>query len=378
MKDISNIKIFVDAHVLDGPHQGTRTFIEQLYRELVHKPGIELFIAARNISELKNAFDNNENIQYLQYKSFNRVDRLLIEIPYLLKKHKIDYAHFQYITPFKTPCKTIVTTHDVIFTEIPDEYSYRYKKIKKYLYRRSVKQADIVTTVSEHSRTSIEKNLSIPKEKIHLIQNGIHKSYFNSIERLTAREYVYDKYALEKFLLSVSRIEPRKNHAQMVRVFSKLGLAAKGFYLVFLGNKTIPVPELENELKKLSSKEREMILIRDDIDSEELKYFMRAASLFLYPSKGEGFGIPPLEAAALQTPVICSNATAMRDFDFFEEDHIDPSNEQLLEERIAKLINHPPAEEILARRSDHIRENYSWQKSADQFYQLIQSHHFKK
>jgi glycosyltransferase involved in cell wall biosynthesis len=241
-----------------------------------------------------------------------------------------------------------------------------------------VKQADIVTTVSEHSRESIERNFRIAKDRVHLIPNGIHKSYFDRIERSKAREYIYDKYALEKFLLSVSRIEPRKNHALMVRVFSKMGLAEKGFHLVFLGNKTIPVPELERELKKLTEEEREMILIRDDIDSGELKYFIRAASIFLYPSKGEGFGIPPLEAAAMQTPVICSNATAMKAFDFFEADHIDPADEILLEERISKLIEDPPAEEILARRSHHVREKYSWERSAEQFYQLIQSHHFKK
>jgi glycosyltransferase involved in cell wall biosynthesis len=68
----------------------------------------------------------------------------------------------------------------------------------------------------------------------------------------------------------------------------------------------------------------------------------------------------------------------MKEFDFFEEDHIDPANEQLLEERISTLIRNPPANEILAMRSKHIRENYSWKKSAEQFYQLIQSHHFKK
>ena len=378
MSGQSNIRIFVDAHVVDGPHQGTRTFIEQLYVELVNKPGIQLFIAARNTSELKRIFENNDKVIYLKYRSLNRVHRLLVEIPYLLKKHKIDYAHFQYITPLKTRCKTIVTTHDVIFTEIPSEYSYSYKQIKSFLYRRSVKQADIVTTVSEHSRESIERNFRIAKDKVYLIPNGIHKSYFERIERSKAREYIYDKYALEKFLLSVSRIEPRKNHALMVRVFSKMGLAEKGYNLVFLGNKTIPVPELERELKKLSEAEREMILIRDDIDSAELKYFIRAASIFLYPSKGEGFGIPPLEAAAMQTPVICSNATAMKDFDFFEADHIDPADEKLLEERISMLIKDPPAEEILARRSNHVRENYSWERSAEQFYQLIQSHHFKK
>ena len=378
MKEETNIRIFVDAHVVDGPHQGTRTFIEQLYSELVHKPGIQLFIAARNTSELKKIFENNERVQYLKYRSQNRMQRLLVEIPSLLKKHKIDYAHFQYITPLKTTCKTIVTTHDVIFNEIPNEYSYSYKKIKGYLYKRSVQQADIVTTVSEHSRESIERNFRIPKGKVQLIQNGIDKTYFDSIDRPKAREYIYEKYALEKFLLSVSRIEPRKNHASMVRVFSKLGLAGKGYYLVFLGNKTIPVPEMERELKKLTLKEKEMVLIRDDIDSEELKYFIRAASVFLYPSKGEGFGIPPLEAAAMQTPVICSNATAMKEFDFFEEDHIDPANEQLLEERISTLIRNPPSNEILAMRAKHIREQYSWKKSAEQFYQLIQSHHFKK
>lgn len=375
MKGSNDIKIFVDAHVIDGPFQGTRTFIEGLYMEMVHLPGIQLFIAANNTEELKRVFDGDERIFYIAYKSRNRLQRILVEIPYLLKKHRIDYAHFQYITPLVNHCKTIVTTHDVIFREIPSAYSYSYKKIKTFLYKRSVKKADIVTTVSEHSRTSIEKNLKFPGRQVHIIPNGINKKYFEGLEKIKAREYIYDKYAMERFLLCVSRIEPRKNHALMLKAFLQLGLASKGYYLVFLGNKTIRVPELDRELKKLSSSESEKVMIRDDIDQEELKYFMSAATVFLYPSKGEGFGIPPLEAAALHTPVICSNAAAMSEFTFFADDHIDPLNEEGFIDRIQHILEHQPDPEILSQRSKLIEEKYTWKISAESFYQLIRSHH---
>lgn len=377
MKDKQDIKIFVDAHVVDGPYQGSRTFIEHLYREIVNMEGIKIFMAAYNTEQLRKAFNNDERIHYVPYRSRNRLRRILLEIPAITKQHEIDYAHFQYISPVKIPCKTIVTTHDVIFRDIPSEFSLPYRIIKNFLYYRSASKADIVTTVSIHSKQSIQKHFNINKP-VHVIPNGIHPEFFSRISKTKAIEYVYEKYGIEKFLLCVSRIEPRKNHAMMVRTFSKLGLAGKGYFLVFLGNKTTEVPELLKELKKLSSRERQQVLIMQDVEEEELKFFLRAAMVFIYPSRGEGFGIPPLEAAAMRTPVICSNTTAMRDFDFFGEHHIDPDNEELFEKKLSEILNDPPPHELLAKRSMHIRDHYSWKKSAEKFYEVVKDHHQKQ
>jgi len=108
-----------------------------------------------------------------------------------------------------------------------------------------------------------------------------------------------------------------------------------------------------------------------NVPDEHLEKFYRAADVFVYPSKAEGFGIPPLEAAASRVPVICSNSSAMEDFTFFEDCHIDPCNESLLEKKLEEVTNNGVSAERLQNTADRIAATYSWEKSAEQFYQLL-------
>jgi glycosyltransferase involved in cell wall biosynthesis len=91
----------------------------------------------------------------------------------------------------------------------------------------------------------------------------------------------------------------------------------------------------------------------------------------VYLSKAEGFGLPPLEAAALKVPVICSNTTAMSDYSFFENNHIDPEDTNALKERMSQIISSSPAEPKLEAISEKLKKEYSWEASAEKLYGLI-------
>src|SRR5688500_8753178 len=142
------LRIFVDAHVFDGGYQGTRTFIKELYAELCRKGDVELYLAARDVDNLRQHFPPARNIKLLRYRSRHALTRLLIEIPLLIRTHRIDYAHFQYIAPPVKNCRFIVTTHDVLFEEYPKEFPLLYRIIRKGLYAFSACRADLLTTVS--------------------------------------------------------------------------------------------------------------------------------------------------------------------------------------------------------------------------------------
>jgi glycosyltransferase involved in cell wall biosynthesis len=373
-----DIKVFVDAHVFDGPHQGTATFIRGIYTEMAAKAGITIYLAARDTARLQSIFPDNSRIVFIQYKSRSRFRRLLYEIPLLLKKYGIDYAHFQYIIPPSKSCRFIVTTHDVIFEEIPEQFSLAYRLTKRWLYKYAAAKADILTTVSQHSKDSIARHLAIKPAAIHITPNGVHPSFFERPDRETARTYIRDNYGIERFLLLVSRIEPRKNHLLLVRLFSKLQLAEKGYHLVFVGAPTKKVKELQPAIKGLTAKEQRHITFFNSINDKELQLFYQAASLFLYPSIGEGFGMPPLEAAAALTPVICSNAAALHEFHFFDKDHINPADEMAFGKRINELLSNPANEMKLEQRALHVKENYSWASSANKLHRLIKAHHLNE
>lgn len=365
------IKLLVDAHVFDGEFQGTRTFIKEIYNLLAKRDNLIIYLAAHNIEALKENFPAAPNVIFLQYKSKSSFNRLLVELPRMIRHHNIDYAHFQYIVPPIKRCKYIVTIHDVIFNEYPDEFSWSYRTIKKFLFGQSARRSEIVTTVSEYSRRSIEKFLKVPAQHVQVVPNGVNTKLFAPGDKLAAQALIEKKFGFSKFILYVSRIEKRKNHIALLQAFVELELYAKGYKLVLLGHESIKVPAFDNMLQELPDAVRQSIFISASVDDHDLLNFYRAAAIFVYPSKAEGFGIPPLEAAALGTPVICSNASAMSDFDFFGENHIDTLKNGLLKQRLQLLINHPPDENSLRKLSELVRERYSWTSSATKLYNAL-------
>ena len=370
----SPLNLFADAHVFDREYQGTRTFIKELYTRLANYDNIRIFLGAYNTDKLESIFPNSKNIRFVKYKSRSGVRRLVYDIPAIIAANKIDYAHFQYIIPPVKNCRFIVTIHDVIFNEYPGEFSFPYRFSKRLLYKRAAGKADLITTVSEYSKQSIIKHLGGKPANIHLMENGVSESYFDDYDKTSSKNNIAKDYGIGNFILYVSRFEKRKNHAGLLKAYLDLELYKQDLYLVMLGYRSLPVNELDVQLNSLPGDIRKFIIIRSDINDEELLRFYQAADLFVYPSRAEGFGISPLEAGALKIPVICSNSSAMKAFDFFGENHIDPLNETLLAERIKQNIQNPMPAEKLAEISDIIRENYSWDKSTLKFYNLLSAH----
>ena len=100
-------------------------------------------------------------------------------------------------------------------------------------------------------------------------------------------------------------------------------------------------------------------------------HWYNAASLFVFPSKAEGFGIPPLEAAALKTPVLCSGTTAMKDFDFFGESIFDPSDETGFKSKLEVMLNRPPNVDSLSAISREVADRYNWKIGAGVLFTAI-------
>jgi glycosyltransferase involved in cell wall biosynthesis len=371
LKPVKKTRIFVDAHVFDSEYQGTRTFIREIYLILAANPDLELYLAAGDVQNLKKEFKDDSNIIFIQYRTKSSLSRLLFELPRLLKSLKIDIAHFQYIVPPVKTTRFLVTTHDVIFNEFPEEFSLKYRYSKNFLFGFSARRADILTTVSHYSERSIRKHLKIRDKPVYVIPNGVSKRFFEPFDKTVAEEYIQSNYGVARFILYVSRFEPRKNHVLLLQSFLDLDLFTKGFQLVLLGHRSLAVPEFDNLYNSLPAAIQNRIFLSSRINDNDLLQFYRAAKVFVYPSKAEGFGIPPLEAGALKVPVLCSNASAMSDFTFFGENHFDPTDQEGFNNKLARAIAIDKEDPNLASISNTIMEQYSWESSAQKLYELI-------
>jgi glycosyltransferase involved in cell wall biosynthesis len=371
---MATTRIFVDAHVFDGEHQGTRTFIRELYTRLAQRPDVELLLAAASVENLEQVFGQRDNVRFLAYRSHGRVKRLGLEIPALLRRYRPDFAHFQYVTPPLKIGKYLVTTHDLLFKDFPGEFPLSYRLSKSALFRASLGLADVVTTVSEYSRQAIHRHFGIRPERIHVTPNGVSERFAEPFDAAVVRQAMRERFGVENYILYVSRIEPRKRQAALLRAYLDAGLYRRGVSLVFIGHESLPDPELIALREAMPATARSFVYFFKQIGDDDLLDFYRAATLFAYPSAAEGFGIPPLEAGALGIPTLCSDATAMQDFDFFGEGHFPPTVENL-KTRLANFFDGgsqaDPA--TLRRIADQIRERYSWERSAHVLHHLLTS-----
>lgn len=359
--------LFVDAHVFDGSLQGSRTYLHGLYTELIRKNrSVNFFFGAYDIKNLKNELGEHDNVRFIKYFSRNKFLRLSAIIPFIIIRYKIDISHYQYILPLFRFSKEILTLHDILFMDFPELFPAGYRIRNKILFRYSAKRADIILTVSDYSRKRISEHFKIMEDQIHVIPNGVADEFFDPVGSLPD---IKQKYNLDKYLLYVSRFEPRKNHILLLRAFNELKLWQDGYKLVFIGSRALDTPLLDACLKSLPDDARKSVLIIDRSNGNELKSFYRNCKLFVFPSLAEGFGIPPLEAVASKVPVLCSCTTAMSDFGFLVDGLFNPEDIAELKEKIIKKL-------CLGKNdynniAEFIKQKYSWKNSAVLFSEVI-------
>lgn len=352
------LKILVDAHSFDGAGQGIVSYIQGMYSEILKDERFDITFASSNIEKVKRTFGENIKVLKIPLNSF--LYRLFVFFPQILKSGRFDYVHFQYMIPFflSKKTKTVTTIHDIIPVDFPKYYSFFYRLKVRLFFYRAAKKSDVLLTVSEYSKNRIVTRCKIPSEKVFITSNAVKNIFVeekNMIRENTERNG-------EEYFLYVSRIEERKNHITLLKAFVD-GEFYKYYSLIFVGSQSSKSLALYEYFDSLPNEIKEKVNFFSDLSDFELNDIYKNASLFIYPSIAEGFGIPPLEAAVFLKKVVCSSSTAMSDFDFFKKYSFNPFDENELIEKIKMILNDDlyPVEQI----RNQILERYSWKESAD-------------
>jgi glycosyltransferase involved in cell wall biosynthesis len=362
------MRFLVDAHVFDEPHQGTRTYLRELYRVVIEmRPDDTFYFACKSKITLESEIGVHNNVRFIGLSNRGKYFRLLFEFPWLILRNSIDFAHFQYVAPPIKLCKYIITIHDVLFNDFPSLFPVKYRIVKNYLFKTSARFADVLFTVSEYSRKRIAHHYHIPIDQIHITSNGIREIQVDDSGD------GFEMTGYDDYILYVSRVEPRKNHLILLQAFYELNLWKTGKSLVFIGKDDLPYKGLDEYLANLAPECRARVIKISNVALDDLLKFYKHAKVFVYPSLAEGFGIPPLEAVVAGIPTLCSNTTAMSDFAFLEDDLFDPTNLQELKLKISEKLSGKMDLQRLELLKNFVTKNYSWQKTASQYI-----HHLKE
>lgn len=359
------MKFLIDCHEFDKPHQGTTVYVKNLFSRLIRdRDDIQFILCARNIEGLRKIFGNEHH--YIRLTSSNLISRILFEYPRIIKKHQVDYCHFNYILPLlkTSSCNYLVTIHDVLFLDFKNLFSWRYILPRAILFYISAKRANHVFTVSNYSKIRITKKFRIKEDKITVLVNGIN----HMLNAKTDDKFLPKDIFSEKYILSVGRIENRKNQEMLLDIYLKNKYYENEIKLVYVGSKASSTQQFQNKIKDLKSSSFEKnVVFLEDISEKTLITLYKYCLVHVYISKCEGFGIPPLESAAMGTLTICSNTTAMSDFDFFNDFHVNPSDENKIKMLIDEAVN--GANKLLMndlKKIQRIIQNkYNWNQSAN-------------
>ncbi|MHB0755916.1 glycosyltransferase family 4 protein [Polaribacter sp. M15] len=368
------LKIFVDGYLLNKEHQGTKTYIKEIYKEFAKQnPSVLIYIGCFKDQSIEDEFSKYNNIKFIYFTQSKRILRMLSEIPKIITHYKFDYAHFQYVIPFfkSKSCKYIVTIHDILFNDFPQFFSLSYRIKRNFLFRISAKKSDVLLTVSEYSKQRIQEFYGLNNKEIGITPNGVSKLFFKDYNKKQSQDYIYKKYKVNNYLLYVSRIEPRKNQQALLKIFPDID--DKNTKIVFIGSKTLDNKTLDKEYNNLPYDVKKRVHFFNSISNNDLLEFYKAATVFVYPTFAEGFGIPPLEAAALKIPVVCSNKTALSDFNFFKPYHVNIENVNELKQKINELLKHKNKADLIEIQNQ-IKEYYTWEKSSRTFAKIINIH----
>ncbi len=206
--------------------------------------------------------------------------------------------------------KVVVTVHDLSFIRAPHFFNLKQRLWHKALnVGKLFETVDHIVAVSQHTKDDLlELFPKIHTDKVSVIGIGIDVPTVSGGEITKAQE----TYILTKpYILHVGTLEPRKNIVNLMRAFETVANSYEldHYDLVLVGAKGWGWKDVEREHQKSSVKNR--IKILGSIPDADKHALMAGAKLFVYPSWYEGFGIPPLEAAAHGVPVIASSVTAM-------------------------------------------------------------------
>jgi len=228
--------------------------------------------------------------------------------PYEWFAGKADLYHFPNFIrpPLRAASKSVVTIHDVSFLRMPETTEVKNLAWLGAEIRQTAERADGILTDSQFSANEICELLNVPEEKVFPVWLGM--SPFGEEPTPAVVDTTRRKLGLEKpYLLMVGTIEPRKNIPFLIKVFE----AMKDFdgELVLVGGLGWKTGETLRAISE-SPCSRSIHLLKGIRDAE-LSTLYAGASAFVYPTRYEGFGFPPLEAMGRGTPVISARNSSL-------------------------------------------------------------------
>jgi glycosyltransferase involved in cell wall biosynthesis len=295
-------------------------------------------------------------------------------VPWVLLRERPDVFHApHYVLPAAVRCRSVVTIHDCIhlmFPQyLPNRAAYAYARTTMW---NAARKATRILTVSHASKDDILRFFAVPPEKIEVVHNGIDERFWTPpVEADVAR--VRERYQLDqRFVLYVGNIKPHKNLVRLIEAFD--ALRQSGFEelrLLIIGDEISKLPALRRAVH--SHKLHKQVRFLGYVKDETLAILYRLASVFVFPSLYEGFGLPPLEAMASGTPVVTSNVSSLPEVADDAAVLVDPYDVASITDGMRRVLSDPELARDLREKGLVRARHFSWERSVARTREIYQA-----
>ncbi len=271
-------------------------------------------------------------------------------------------------------CKSVpmvATIMDAIPLSHPHWLRSEFRNVKNMLMKRAENWADKVITISDYSKTELTKWVGIAPERITVIPLGVDERWFREVSDLETHR-VRQQYQLpETFFVSVGTLQPRKNLEGTIKAHRALSVTERlRTPLIIIGRAGWKC----EEVMRLIAEDTASGSVRwlQHVPDADLLPVLKLATALVFPSLGEGFGLPVLEAFAASVPVITSNTTSLPEVAGDAAISIDPMDVDQIAAGMKQVLEDQAFAAELRRRGLARARGFTWQACADETWRVYQ------
>jgi glycosyltransferase involved in cell wall biosynthesis len=370
-------KILISGMAYDGGKSGISVYMNNMVRELAREHQVYIVMLESDIERFPAA--DSSNIRFIKISDLLRNPLInmfwhLLILPFMIMRGKYDFIFLPAANRrafLFYPFYAIAVAHDLSQYHISGKYDiFRMFYIKQIL-PFCVRRANQLIAVSNSTRADLIKFWKIPPEKICVIYNGYdHKLYNN--KGITEPQPNPENGIEKNYILYISRIEhPGKNHLNLIKAYEKLSEAIRNKYDLALAGSFWPGSEPVKEYAEQSFC-RDSIKFPGYIDGTALPSLYRKASLYVFPSLFEGFGLSLLEAMACGIPVVCSNNSSLAEVAGKAALKFDPLDVCQIAACMERALSDEELRGKMVQAGLRRINDFDWRKNADKVIELYE------
>lgn len=265
----------------------------------------------------------------------------------------------------------VATVMDLIPMLHPEWIRQDLASLKTWLFSRTIRSADHIITISEHSKRDIVQHMGIAAERVSVTSLGVEPCYFERLDSQVIDATLAAHGLTPGFFLFVGTLQPRKNLNGVLQAFAQLPAEIRSKHkLVIVGRDGWGNEALLPQLRDLQARGEGIWL--DYLPRQDVMALLQSASALVFPSLYEGFGLPVVEAFAAQCPVITSNTTSLPEVAGDAAWLVDPTDPKAIADALLDVLDNETLRAQRVAKGVRRAQGFTWEACARQTLEIYQ------